>query len=49
VVPIVKTACGGCFRTQPPQVLQEARRHDRVLVCDGCGRLLVMPPEGAVG
>jgi hypothetical protein len=44
VVPIQKGACGGCFRGQPPHVLQEARRGDRVLYCDGCGRLLVWPP-----
>jgi predicted nucleic acid-binding Zn-ribbon protein len=44
VVPILKGACGGCYRGQPPQVLQEARRGDRLLVCDGCGRLLVWPP-----
>jgi predicted nucleic acid-binding Zn-ribbon protein len=47
VVPIVRSACGGCFRTQPPQVLQEARRRDRILSCEGCGRLLVWPPDGA--
>jgi hypothetical protein len=47
VVPIVKGACGGCFRGQPPQVLQTARRADRLLTCDGCGRLLVWPPEAA--
>jgi hypothetical protein len=48
VVPIAKGACGGCFRGQPPQALQEARKRDRVLVCDGCGRLLVLPPETAL-
>jgi uncharacterized protein len=48
VVPILpKGACGGCFRGQPPQVLQEARRGDRVLLCDGCGRMMIWPPEGA--
>jgi len=47
VVPIVKGACGGCYRAQPPQLLQEARKRDRLLVCEGCGRLLVYPPEGA--
>ena len=46
VVPIIKGSCGGCFRGQPPQALQDARRRDRVLVCDGCGRLLLWPPEG---
>jgi len=45
VVPIVKGACGGCFRGQPPQVLQEARRGDRLLLCEGCGRLLIWPPD----
>jgi len=47
VVAIVKNACGGCFRSLAPQTLQEAKRRDRVLVCEGCGRMLVWPPEGA--
>ena len=47
VVPILKGSCGGCYRGQPPQALQEARRGDRVLTCDGCGRLLIWPPDGA--
>ena len=46
VAPIVKGACGGCYRGQPPQVLQEARRGDRLLTCDGCGRLMIWPPDG---
>jgi predicted nucleic acid-binding Zn-ribbon protein len=47
VVAIVKNACGGCFRSLSPQALQEAKRRDRVLICEGCGRMLVWPPEGA--
>jgi uncharacterized protein len=47
VVPVSKGACGGCFRSLPPQALQEAKRRDRVTTCEGCGRLLVWPPEGA--
>ncbi len=47
LVPILKGACGGCFRGQPPQVVQEARKRDRVLICDGCGRMLLWPPETA--
>jgi hypothetical protein len=46
VVAIVKGACGGCFRAQPPQTLSEAKRGDRLLACDGCGRLMVWPPGG---
>lgn len=47
VMAILKGACGGCFRSQPPQVLQDARRRDRLLVCEGCGRLLIWPPDAA--
>ena len=45
VVPVIKNACGGCYRGQPPQILQELRRADRVLLCEGCGRMMVLPPE----
>lgn len=47
VVAISKGACGGCYRAQPPQVLVEARRGDRLLACDGCGRIMIWPPEGS--
>lgn len=45
VVPIDKNACGGCYRALPPQILQEARRRDRILNCEGCGRLVLLPPD----
>jgi hypothetical protein len=45
VAAIVNGACGGCFRGLPPAALQEGRRREKLLVCDGCGRLLVMAPE----
>lgn len=45
VVPIVKGACGGCFRGQPPHLLQGARKRDAVLICDGCGRMMILPPD----
>lgn len=44
VVPILKGACGGCYRAQPPQTLVEAKRGDRMLLCDGCGRIVLWPP-----
>jgi predicted nucleic acid-binding Zn-ribbon protein len=47
VVSVAKGSCGGCFRSLPPQMMQEARRRDRVLVCEGCGRMLVWPPGDA--
>ena len=47
VAAIVNGACGGCFRGLPPAGLQEARRREKLLTCDGCGRLLVLPPDAA--
>jgi len=46
---IERGACGGCFRGLPPHALQEARKRDHLIVCDGCGRLLMLPPEGHAG
>jgi len=46
VVAIAKGACGACYRGLAPQGLQEARKRDHVLICDGCGRMLVYPPDG---
>jgi len=47
VVPIMKGACGGCFRALPPQIMMEAKKRDRLLICEGCGRLLVLTPDAA--
>lgn len=46
---IVDGACGGCGRNLTPHAQQDARRRDRLLACDGCGRMLMLPPEGAPG
>ncbi len=46
VAAVVNGACGSCFRGLPPAGLQEARRREKLLTCSGCGRLLLMPPEG---
>jgi predicted nucleic acid-binding Zn-ribbon protein len=45
VVAVDKNACGGCYRALPPQALQEARKRDRLMTCEGCGRLLIYPPD----
>ena len=46
VVAVTKGACGACYRGLAPQALQEVRKRDHVLICDGCGRLVVYPPDG---
>lgn len=47
VAAIDKDACGACFSGLAPSVMQVARRHERLLICDGCGRMLMLPPDGA--
>ncbi|MFM7231617.1 MAG: zinc ribbon domain-containing protein [bacterium] len=40
-------ACGECHHKLTPVALQEVRRRERLVGCEGCGRLLVLPPDGA--
>jgi predicted nucleic acid-binding Zn-ribbon protein len=47
VAAIDHNACGACHRGLPPAGLQAARRRDALLVCDGCGRLMLLPPEAS--
>lgn len=49
VVAVVQGACGGCARNLTPHALQDARRAERLLTCDGCGRMMMMPPGEAAG
>ena len=49
VAVIENHACGACHRGLPPAGLQAARRRETLLVCDGCGRLLMLAPEEAAG
>lgn len=47
VAALTGNACGACQSAQPPHALQEARKRVTLLVCEGCGRLLLLPPEDA--
>lgn len=46
VATIKNGACGGCFRRIPPQEMQILRRNDRVMTCEGCGRIILWREEG---
>ncbi|MBM3287221.1 MAG: hypothetical protein FJY88_07725 [Candidatus Eisenbacteria bacterium] len=43
IVGVDAGACGGCGYALPPQRLQEVRRSRDVIICEGCGRILVAP------
>jgi hypothetical protein len=41
IVGVEYGACGGCGYALPPQRVQEVRRNRDVVLCEGCGRILV--------
>jgi len=41
VVFVRNKACSGCYKTLPPQLIQEIRRAERLITCDSCGRILI--------
>lgn len=43
IVGVDSGACGGCGYALPPQRLQEIRRNRDIILCEGCGRILVAP------
>ncbi len=45
VVAVRHGACTGCFKTHPPQLIQEIRKGERVITCDSCGRILIWDEE----
>jgi predicted nucleic acid-binding Zn-ribbon protein len=46
VVAVRNKACSGCFKTLPPQLVQEIRRGERIITCDSCGRILIWDDDG---
>ena len=45
VVGVVGGACTGCGYQLPPQRINEVHQMDRLVVCEGCGRILVWPGD----
>lgn len=41
VVPVIRNACGGCFKSLPPQKILEIRNMQAIRFCEVCGRILV--------
>ena len=46
IAAVSKGSCGACFRGLAPHGLQVVRKQDQLLICDGCGLLLMSPPDG---
>jgi len=45
VVAVTNGACGGCARNLTPHGQQDARKREKLLTCDGCGRFMMLPPD----
>jgi hypothetical protein len=41
VTTVENGACGGCFRRIPPHEMQNLKKDDRIITCEGCGRILL--------
>ena len=41
VTSVKNGACGGCFRRIPPYEMQNLKRDDRIITCEGCGRIII--------
>jgi predicted nucleic acid-binding Zn-ribbon protein len=41
VARIKRGACGGCFQRIPPQTVAEIKKHEKIIRCETCGRILV--------
>ncbi|MEQ8624740.1 MAG: C4-type zinc ribbon domain-containing protein [Vicingaceae bacterium] len=48
VVPVQRSACGGCFNKIPPQRQLDINQHKKVIVCEHCGRILIDPKMAGI-
>ena len=40
LVPLEGATCGGCYMHVPPQVVNEIRKHEELIYCEMCARIL---------
>lgn len=38
---VERDACGGCFSKIPPQRILDIKSHNKIIVCEHCGRILI--------
>lgn len=41
VTSVENGACGGCFRRIPPHEMQNLKKDDQIITCEGCGRIII--------
>jgi len=45
VVPVKHQVCGGCFMNVPAQVINEVKKHEEMIICEICARILYLEEE----
>lgn len=45
LVPVKSHACQGCFINLPPQVINEIKMKDKIIICENCARILYIENE----
>ena len=48
IVYVQRDACGGCFNKIPPQRQLDIKMHEKVIVCEYCGRIMIDPELAGV-
>ncbi len=48
VVPVERSACGGCFNKIPPQRQLDINQRKKIIVCEHCGRILIDPKMAGI-
>ena len=45
VVPVQVSSCGGCFMNVPAQVINEMKKHENLVFCEMCARILYLEED----
>lgn len=48
VVPVQRSACGGCFNKIPPQKQMDIKLGKKIIVCEYCGRIMIDPEMAGI-
>jgi len=40
MVPVSHNSCGGCFMNVPPQIVNDIKKHEGLVYCESCARIL---------
>lgn len=48
IVPVERSACGGCYNKIPPQKQMDIKLGKKIIVCEYCGRIMIDPEMAGI-